>query len=415
MTTQLFFLENDNSISRFAIGDNGTQEAGWKTILGANSGWGNRYLDIVRGNAAQTAAANTVTGPTDGVEIKTGVNLHWMSPPLTAAVTISGTITFNLWALESGMNANVAINALIERVGPTGDVVSTVVKTARTVEVGTSSTVNNFTATPTSTNFARGDRIRIRIFLDDAGTMATGFTGTFSYNANSAGVDGDSYVTFNETFTVATNIIPSGTKLWFTDVASDVATASVDKEAWTTAGSSIATAVRDTVAGWTAPLQITDTAGGTVIDWFTKPLQAVTVTTAVWALLYSSQSLTATNATHQIEIARVDGDGTNPLVWGASRVVITNTAAQTAAVFVAGTDLVLSNGQRLRFRLYVDDNGNSGAALVTGRTVTFHYNGTGGSESYLQFGETLAEYVAAAAVAPYSLFVGQAVTRAATR
>jgi hypothetical protein len=172
-----------------------------------------------------------VTGATNGIEVKATDTLEWISPPVSADVTVSGTITVNIWAAESSASANVAINAVIEviRANALGTANSNtlvqIAKTARTTEVAlTTRAVNNFTVSATSTVVNRGDRLRVRVFGDDAGTMATGFTFNISYNGATAAADGDTYVTFTQTF--AFESAPSGTQLFLTNDHSGMTAAS---------------------------------------------------------------------------------------------------------------------------------------------------------------------------------------------
>ena len=56
-----------------------------------------------------------------------------------------------------------------------------IVRSTRVTELATSRAANNFTTGMTSGGYTgqtlnRGDRLRIRVFGDDAGTMAAGFT-----------------------------------------------------------------------------------------------------------------------------------------------------------------------------------------------------------------------------------------------
>ena len=103
--------------------------------------------------------------------------------------------------------------------------------------------------------------------------------------------------------------------LYLTDTASDVATASVDREAWTSRGAGVQTDVTNTAAGWTAPIQVTDTAGGTVVDWFTKQLTAFTLTGMAVVNIRALESNASAGASLRCEIARVESDGTSPTVW----------------------------------------------------------------------------------------------------
>lgn len=157
-----------------------------------------RKADVARGSGvAGSDATATVTGATSGVQVKLGgVNATWLSPPLKATV-ISGTVSFNLWGLESATQANTGLDVLVERVNSAGAVQSTIVRSERGTELATSAGVNAWTASATATTLADGDRIKVTVFGNDAGgTMASGRTFTLRYNGASAGADGDSYVAF---------------------------------------------------------------------------------------------------------------------------------------------------------------------------------------------------------------------------
>jgi len=161
-------------------------------------------LSTSRGTTAYSESCGTVAGPTSGVEYSPSAAHIWITPPLAEDVTISGTITFNLRALESSMSANAAVNARLLKVDCQDLSITEFCKTARTTELGTSEAAANFTATPTSTSFTAGDRIIFVPFYDDAGTMVTGYTCQFYYGGPTAAGTGDSYVTFTETFSFQT-------------------------------------------------------------------------------------------------------------------------------------------------------------------------------------------------------------------
>ena len=64
---------------------------------------------------------------TNGIEYVpggiSGPPAEWITMPLDADVTISGTITLNLWAKETATQANAAINAVIDKIdGATGTI-----------------------------------------------------------------------------------------------------------------------------------------------------------------------------------------------------------------------------------------------------------------------------------------------------
>lgn len=199
MTTQLWIGSNFSpALSNYDHASLGTNSA---KLNGSASGWIQAHLMASRGASLAAESVSGVTGPTSGIEVGFSTPLHWISAPIDRDITISGTMTFNLWASESAMTTNAAINAIVERLDSTAAIVSTIVKTAFTTELGTSMAANNFTATPTSTNMLRGDRFRVRVFADDASgvNMAAG-TITFDMNVGTASVDGDSWLQFNETF-----------------------------------------------------------------------------------------------------------------------------------------------------------------------------------------------------------------------
>lgn len=386
MATTLYLRGTSDGASDWS---SGTNDAKRNTTA---SGWDNYSLSLTRGAAATFQNVNTVTGPTNGVEIATAVPYAWVSPPLDADVTIAGSIVWNLWASESNMSANVAINGRLEKIDGATGAITLIDQTARTTEVAvTTRAVNNFAETPAAgVACKRGDRLRVCIFGDDAGTMASGFTFNLGYNGTTAAVDGDSYLTLTETLTFVSE--PAGSQVFLTDTASDVATASVDREAWTSRGAGVQTDDRNTAAGWTAPLQVTDTAGGTVVDWWTRGLTAFTIGGAVRCNIRGLSSADA-NATVRVELAIANNDGSSPVTWAAMAYQMGFGTSQTALSFlIAGDDVAVTDGQRLRLRLLIDDYG--AGPMVASQTVTIYYAGTSGGASgdtFLTFTQTLTE------------------------
>ena len=372
-----------------------------------------------RGAGVVTESTTTAAGPTAGRPVGFDARgLGFISLPLAADVTIAGTITFNIRFSESDMMANVGPQVIVQviraNVLGTNDsnTTETIVDSEHGTETGTAETTHNWTASPTSTVVNRGDRLKIIVLGNDAGgNMASGFSFTFYYSAASGGASGDSFVTFTEDISFET--APAETILYLTSTASDVDVgAAVEKEAWTSRGVLATTAVRNTAAGRTAPLQWTDSAGGNVIEWYTKPLQAFTLGGMAKANLRLHESNGAANASARCQIAVVDGDGANPVVWAdwciapldsanhSAEIAPTTEAART--VWASGDDLAVTNGKRLRIRVYVDDISNG--ALVTGHTVTLTYSGaladlTG--DSWVQLPQSVSEFTGAAAEDPY--------------
>ena len=381
---------------------------------GSAAGWNQQELLTTQGAAAGSVSVSTVAGPTSGIELAvgSGVPLEWLSPPLAAGVTISGTITYNIRCAESAMAVNAGAQVVIERVDNTGAIISTV----SNKEFGTEASVtteraDNFTdAAPASTTFNKGDRIRARVAANDAGgTMAAG-TFTFWLNG-AAGATGDSYVSFTEAITFQTTD-PAGSQLFLTEVASGITDqgAGVDeKDLWTSRGSGVTTAVRNTATGFTAPLQWTTSAGGNTIEWYSDPLSSFTLSGLVKCNLRLNESDASADAGANAELSIVSGDGSGASVFGSGGVQVDDGSASTgelgtveAAVvfYLAGQDISVAAGQRLRLRVRLDD---SAGALVTGNTATLFYAGTSGGasgDSWMQVEATLAA-VASTLVKPY--------------
>jgi hypothetical protein len=217
MATTLFFRQTAASTGR---ADNSVK------LNGVASGWIPRGLSTTQGSTVTTATMPTVNGATNGIEVAiSSIPIEWISEPLDADTTIAGTITFNLRAGETQMADNVAINCIIERMAGDGTL-TTILKTTRVVEVSIAAEgVNNFTQAPTSTLVQKGERLRLRVFGDDAGTMSSGGTITFWYDG-ATGATGDSYITFNETFGFLTTA-PTGSQIFLTDDANTLTDAPV--------------------------------------------------------------------------------------------------------------------------------------------------------------------------------------------
>ncbi len=397
MATQLFLLSAKSDSHR---GDNTAR------LAGGTGGWDPLALGTARGGGVVGSANTaTVTGPTSGIEIDTtSSKAEWISPPLAADVTISGAVTCNVWAAENNMSANVAINFVVDKIDGADESIVEVVRSARTTEVAvTTRAVNNFTATPAAgVAFKRGDRIRVRIYGDDAGTMATGFTFNIGYNGTTAAADGDSYVTFTETFSFET--APSGSVLYLTDTASDINPGSiVSKEAWTSRGSGSVNAIRNTLTGWFTISQITSTGGGTLIEWYSKPLTAFTLGGICQFNIRALESNLAANASLAATVAVVNNDGSGAVQIGRAHIPGTLagqlgeiTGSDAAYVVNVGTDdVALTDGQRLRFRIYIDDCAD--VPLVTGHTVTVTYSGTSAAaagDTYVTLPQSVSEFTA---------------------
>lgn len=215
-------------------------------------------LETTRGGGVASLVGGTANGPIVVDLAPSSQPRCWLSRPLAAAVTISGTVTFNIWALESSMSANATLKVKVFRISNTGTVVSTIIDSTRTsaTELGTSDAAINWTDTPTSTNMAKGDRIMVVIYATDSSgaTLASGFTWTVNYAGTTGGASGDSYVQFNESLTFST-AAPGGSVLYLGDSASPV-NVGVDydeKEMWTARGAGVVSTLMRAVCGQGSP------------------------------------------------------------------------------------------------------------------------------------------------------------------
>ena len=184
MATTLFMLNpTDASISGYDSHTMGTSRgAGLNAYSGDTSASGNHIELITVGSATPKCWIYQVN-----------------------AVTISGTISFNWWGNELTMADNVGFACRIARYDSSGTFVSDIVANANAnhadgVELSLSAALRTWSATPTSTSLSSGDYIVAIPHGDAVGTMGAGQY-TFDVGAASAGVDGDSFITFTESVT----------------------------------------------------------------------------------------------------------------------------------------------------------------------------------------------------------------------
>ena len=182
-----------------------------------------KLADSTQGAAKVTAVINTIVGDVTGqywpsttaghllTKTAGGTKTIWMSAPLSSGVTISGTITPNLWGLESASQANAGARYEVLRWNvATGGISSSLGMSSDggVSEWGTSAGAKTApTLSPTSTVFNTGDRILIIIYNDDGNGVtetASSRTWTLDYDAGT-GVDGDTYLSFTETISFSSD------------------------------------------------------------------------------------------------------------------------------------------------------------------------------------------------------------------
>jgi len=322
----------------------------------------------------------------------TALEARWFysSPPIASSVTVSGSMTFNIWAYESSMSANAAINLHVMKVTPDGTI-SNVIATSRTTELGTSTAVANWSATPSSVSFAKGDRILVAPFIRNVGTMGDSYQIYFSTNGTS-GNDGDTYVTFTETITFQS--VPTGTSVYLTTESTGINPgAGTELKAWTSAGSGGSTAIAVSTSTEMSGIQLK--VSGTEVDWYTQPLVSGTLSGTVFINYWQGQdspygSYNGLNC----EISITNEDGTSPVFWGKNIGLNYYSSGSLLWLSVCGYDASITDGQRIRIRFLLDETGQV-VPYIAGTTTTLYFAGSTpdvSGDTYLTFPITLTEY-----------------------
>ena len=337
--------------------------------------------------------ATSVAGPTAGVfaQLSSTSLLSWFSAPLSADVTISGTVSFAFCGLEAAMQANATFRIALYRVDEQG-ALTLIINSTLGTELGTALARHSWSGSPTSTDMKIGDRLLVLVLFDDATsvTMASGHVLTCQYDgANASTADSKVTLTENLSFTTAD---PSGSLYYLRDTASDVSGA---KALSTVQGSGTVEATHTTTAGpHTFPG--VQWGGGSPYEWFTPTLNAFTLSDTVMVTLTNNsaplESTTTPFDSLICEIAICDADGSNATVWARSYTSTVATADKPH--YCTGPSTAVAQGKRLRLRIFSDDmrpHGNQAAG--TDRTI--RYDGTSTYASSVTFTQTITEFVPA--------------------
>lgn len=165
-----------------------------------------RALLLATSTSTQTSTTDSQTGPLGAPIVATvglvdARQLRWWSRQLQA-VTISNNIAFSFGARENNAAANAMIGCAVYRTDYLGNIISLISKSFSGVELTTSLvTLVAWSATPTTTTLADGDRLLVLVEYTDepiTGEMASGFQLQIRYN-NTAFAD--STLTFTDTLT----------------------------------------------------------------------------------------------------------------------------------------------------------------------------------------------------------------------
>jgi hypothetical protein len=180
-----------------------------KLILHETKSTGQGVLrDMLAGSQGPSLQSGVVTEVASGTQIqwtKTagGEALEWVSGRVpSGGFTLSGTMTFNLWAKENNTNNNCGVRARVFKRDPTGTEteIGSGYNFGSPTELTTTMAVKNWTGAPTSTAFNEDDRIVVRFYIINVGTMGSQ-TSTCDYDGTTGGSDGDSFFQINENVT----------------------------------------------------------------------------------------------------------------------------------------------------------------------------------------------------------------------
>jgi len=160
-------------------------------------------LSTVVGAGIDTCVTNTVVSGTEIQLTKTagGSTVAWISKAVGVAFTLT-TTDISLWQSESHVAANCggryrlfnyasATGIETELLGGPFD---------EGAEMDNKYREDTWTGNPTDTGFARGDRLVLKVYITNIGTMGAGRTCTLGFNAADAAT-GDSFLNINETIT----------------------------------------------------------------------------------------------------------------------------------------------------------------------------------------------------------------------
>lgn len=164
------------------------------TLVAAANPQGTGSVAMLKRAAASTlAAAGTVEA-----SATVGAALFWVSLRINA-ITIAGTVTANIRALESAIAANYGVGCKVYKISGNA-IAAAFAQGSNLTEIGTAEAASSIALTPTSTVFATGDRIGVLFFFVGVGTSAAAQTARMFWNG-AAGASGDTFLSFTETIT----------------------------------------------------------------------------------------------------------------------------------------------------------------------------------------------------------------------
>ena len=179
---------------------------------------GYKLLLVDQRDPTSTALSTSVTATTSGgfsiqcTDTSGGTALKWITKPFLSDVAFAADkILFNLWLKESAAGANAGVcPALYEYT--TSEQATFAGTTNGGTEAGTSAARYVFLTTNlTATTIDAGNRLVVKLFVENVGTMGASETVTVDYGGISEGIDGDSFIELNEAVRCNERQLLSGT------------------------------------------------------------------------------------------------------------------------------------------------------------------------------------------------------------
>jgi hypothetical protein len=153
------------------------------------------------GSASDTGVVNTTASGTEIQWTKTagGSTIAWISGRVPSGGFTLTTTDVDAWCHESNMNANIGGRYRVFQRTAAGSVSELGGGPFNDgIEFGTAAASMTWAGNVTDTAFAENDRILVRLYITNVGTMASGHTGTITFNAADAST-GDSFFNIAET------------------------------------------------------------------------------------------------------------------------------------------------------------------------------------------------------------------------
>lgn len=157
------------------------------------------------------AVTSTEDGPSSGVQLTraaAGTVLAWLTDPLAAVDLTAEAWTAHLWAYESAIAANAALRLQVFQF-TNAEAGAALLDHNPGTELGLATKDSLYTTgAATATSLNAGDRLVIKVLLDDATgeNMATGHSVTFAYNGEGPRMEGDSFLVCPNTLYLAAQV-----------------------------------------------------------------------------------------------------------------------------------------------------------------------------------------------------------------